>query len=51
VYRSSPNDLLPFVGGSWASTATAGVFNVGLGDDSSDASSLIGARAVRLLAA
>jgi len=51
VYRSSPNDLLPRVGGSWGSTADAGVFLVLLGSPSSHANYLFGARAVRLLAA
>lgn len=52
VYRSSPNDMLPLVGGNWANTATAGVFSVGLDDTSSSANYITtGARAVRLLAA
>ena len=51
VYRSSPNDLLPFVGGGWDGAAYAGVFCVNLGNASSNASYYGGARAVRLLSA
>ena len=52
VYRSSPNDLLPFVGGNWGNTADAGVFCVYLGDTASGTPyNNRGARAVRLLSA
>jgi hypothetical protein len=51
VYRSSPNDLLPLVGGDWDLTAGAGVFIVNLGYVSGSAYVNLGARAVRLLAA
>jgi hypothetical protein len=51
VYRSSPNDMLPDVGGDWGNTAGAGVFTVDLGNASSGAGNDFGARAVRLLAA
>jgi len=51
VYRSSPSDVLPFVGGSWSDAATAGVFLVALIDTSSTTGSYFGARAVRLLSA
>ena len=45
------NDTLPIVGGDWVSAADAGVFYVGLTISSSAAYNIIGARAVRLLAA
>lgn len=51
VYRSSPNDMLPLVGGYWGDSALAGVFSVSLSLNSSHANYLFGARAVRLLAA
>jgi hypothetical protein len=50
-YRAHTNGLLPNVGGSWAGSAFAGVFYVGLPTTSSDADYNLGARAVRLLAA
>jgi len=51
VYRSSPSDLLPLVGGTWNYAAYAGVFCVNLNNTSSATDYLIGARAVRLLSA
>ena len=50
-YRYHRNDLLPYVGGAWVSTAFAGVFVVHLDLSSSYAVNAGGARAVRLLAA
>jgi hypothetical protein len=40
--------MLPIVGGNWNNTANAGVFNVNLNNDSSNANNNNGARAVRL---
>ena len=51
VYRSSPSDLLPVVGGIWDDGAVAGVFYVTLSRASSNTYDVIGARAVRLLSA
>jgi hypothetical protein len=51
VYRSSPSDLLPLVGGYWNAAAGAGVFVVNLSDPSSATNGAYGARAVRLLSA
>ncbi len=50
-YRSSPSDLLPLSAGTWSSISSAGVFNVLLDVTSSYTGTVIGARAVRLLAA
>jgi len=50
-YSDVLNDLLPIVGGFWASAAYAGVFSVILIGSSSGANINNGARAVRLLAA
>lgn len=51
IYRSAPNDMLPFVGGDWNDVANAGVFSVNLGYTSSNTNAVFGARAVRLLSA
>jgi len=50
-FRSLTADCLPLVGGSWLSTADAGVFSRAFDNPPSVAGSRTGARAVRLLSA
>ncbi len=48
LYRRHVNDLLPLVGGSWGSTAAAGVFTVTLFDVSGTSNGRVGVRGLRL---